>query len=680
MVTLEDQIVQTNPVLEAFGNAKTVRNNNSSRFGKFIRIHFNRAGRVASCDIEHYLLEKSRVIRQAPGERCYHIFYQICSGFKPDLMKKLKLNKPLKEYWFVAQAELTIDGIDDKEEFKLTDEAFDVLNFSETEKMDCYKMMGGIMHMGNMKFKQRPREEQAEPDETEEANYAAENFALTKPRVRVGSEWVSKGQNLDQVNWAIGAMSKALYARVFEWLVKKCNLTLDQKGLSRDSFIGVLDIAGFEIFDFNSFEQLWINFVNEKLQQFFNHHMFVLEQEEYAREGIAWTFIDFGLDLQACIELIEKPMGIISMLDEECIVPKASDLTYAQKLGDQHLGKHPNFEKPKPPKGKQGEAHFAMRHYAGTVRYNVTNWLEKNKDPLNDTLVSKQSGMIDAALVLNQLTCNGVLEGIRICRKGFPNRLPHNDFKVRYGILAAAEARSSTDPKVSSANILEKLVNAKSLEAENFKVGHTKVFFKAGVLAHIEELRDKCMNDLMCMFQSACRAYLAKMGAARRRKQLDAYSIVQRNIRSWCVLRTWEWYLLYGRVKPLCKGDKHAEELEKMEADLKASEEILAKQEEQRKAIEAEHTRLAEERRKLQEQLEIARKGGSAVESEMGALNAQKTELERHLEDAKDKLNEQQQKAEDNQRSLKRAEKDKESLNDQIETLNETLNRVEEEK
>ncbi|CAK5015482.1 unnamed protein product [Meloidogyne enterolobii] len=766
MVTLEDQIVQTNPVLEAFGNAKTVRNNNSSRFGKFIRIHFNRAGRVASCDIEHYLLEKSRVIRQAPGERCYHIFYQICSGFKPDLMKKLKLNKPLKEYWFVAQAELTIDGIDDKEEFKLTDEAFDVLNFSETEKNDCYKMMGGIMHMGNMKFKQRPREEQAEPDETEEANYAAENFgidmeqqltALTKPRVRVGSEWVSKGQNLDQVNWAIGAMSKALYARVFEWLVKKCNLTLDQKGLSRDSFIGVLDIAGFEIFDFNSFEQLWINFVNEKLQQFFNHHMFVLEQEEYAREGIAWTFIDFGLDLQACIELIEKPMGIISMLDEECIVPKASDLTYAQKLGDQHLGKHPNFEKPKPPKGKQGEAHFAMRHYAGTVRYNVINWLEKNKDPLNDTLVSvmknakgnqliidiwadyqtqeeaaeankkggggkkkgksgsfmtvsmlyreslnnlmnmlhkthphfirciipnekKQSGMIDAALVLNQLTCNGVLEGIRICRKGFPNRLPHNDFKVRYGILAAAEARSSTDPKVSSANILEKLVNAKSLEAENFKVGHTKVFFKAGVLAHIEELRDKCMNDLMCMFQSACRAYLAKMGAARRRKQLDAYSIVQRNIRSWCVLRTWEWYLLYGRVKPLCKGDKHAEELEKMEADLKASEEILAKQEEQRKAIEAEHNRLAEERRKLQEQLEIARKGGSAVESEMGALNAQKTELERRLEDAKDKLNEQQQKAEDNQRSLKRAEKDKESLNDQIETLNETLNRVEEEK
>jgi myosin protein heavy chain len=169
--------------------------------------------------------------------------------------------------------------------------------------------------------------------------------ALTRPRVRVGNEWVNKGQNLEQVSWAVGAMAKALYARVFHWIVSKCNITLDQKGLSRDYFIGVLDIAGFEIFDFNSFEQLWINFVNEKLQQFFNHHMFVLEQEEYAREGIQWTFIDFGLDLQACIELIEKPLGIISMLDEECIVPKATDLTLVQKLNEQHLGKHLNFVK-----------------------------------------------------------------------------------------------------------------------------------------------------------------------------------------------------------------------------------------------------------------------------------------------------------------------------------------------
>uniref|UniRef100_A0A183BNY1 Myosin motor domain-containing protein n=1 Tax=Globodera pallida TaxID=36090 RepID=A0A183BNY1_GLOPA len=164
--TLEDQIVQTNPVLEAFGNAKTVRNNNSSRFGKFIRIHFNKQGKLASCDIEHYLLEKSRVIRQAPGERCYHIFYQIQSGFLPDLKKQLLFDLPTKDYYFIAQAELTIDGVNDLEEHQLTHEAFKVLNFTESEIQDVYRLVSGIMHMGNMKFKQRPREEQAEADGT----------------------------------------------------------------------------------------------------------------------------------------------------------------------------------------------------------------------------------------------------------------------------------------------------------------------------------------------------------------------------------------------------------------------------------------------------------------------------------------------------------------------------------
>jgi myosin heavy chain 6/7 len=246
--TLEDQIVQTNPILEAFGNAKTVRNNNSSRFGKFIRIHFSKLGRVASCDIEHYLLEKSRVIRQAPGERCYHIFYQIYSNYKPELKKELLLDLPIKDYWFVAQAELTVDGIDDVEEMKATHEAFTILKFTEEEKTNCYRLMSAHMHMGNMKFKQRPREEQAETDGTDEADKAAQMYgvdmekfllALLKPKVRVGNEWVAKGQNCEQVNWAKGAMAKGLYNRVFNWLVKKCNVTLDQQGVSRDHFIGV---------------------------------------------------------------------------------------------------------------------------------------------------------------------------------------------------------------------------------------------------------------------------------------------------------------------------------------------------------------------------------------------------------------------------------------------------------
>jgi myosin protein heavy chain len=394
--TLEDQIVMTNPILESYGNAKTVRNNNSSRFGKFIRVHFDKTGKMAGGDIEHYLLEKSRAIKQNPGERCYHIFYQLFTGFIPGLKERLFLDHDVKYYHYVSQAELTVDGIDDLEEMQNTDEAFDVLGFDQEEKDNIYSITAALMHMGEMKFKQRG--EQAEPeDDIEEAKKCCDCFgidtnnyliAITKPRVKVGTEWVNKGQTAEQVNWGVGAMTKGVYGRLFHHLINRCNKTLDAKGTDRDFFIGVLDIAGFEIFDFNSFEQIWINFVNEKLQQFFNHHMFVLEQEEYQREGIVWEFIDFGLDLAATIELLERPLGIISMLDEESIVPKASDQTYAQKLESQHLGKHPSFVKPAPPKGKQAEAHFALKHYAGLVRYNVTAWLEKNKDPLNDTCVS----------------------------------------------------------------------------------------------------------------------------------------------------------------------------------------------------------------------------------------------------------------------------------------------------
>ncbi|KRY21283.1 Myosin-3 [Trichinella patagoniensis] len=632
--SLEEQIVQTNPVLEAFGNAKTVRNNNSSRFGKFIRIHFNGHGKLAGADIEHYLLEKSRVIKQAQGERCFHIFYQIMSGKIAGLKEKLFLSKDIRKYKFISQAEITIDGVDDKEEMQITDDAFDIMNFDPSEKENLYKLCAAILHM--------------------EAELAAKLLcvncdeflkALLKPKVKVGTEWVNKSQNLEQVTWGVGALCKAIYARMFRWLILRCNRTLDVQELGRKFFIGVLDIAGFEIFDFNSFEQLWINFVNEKLQQYFNHHMFVLEQEEYKSEGIAWEFIDFGLDLEACIQLIEKPLGIISMLDEECIVPKASDMTFVQKLNDQHLGKHPNFQKARPPKGKQSEAHFSIVHYAGTVRYNANGWLEKNKDPLNESVVnvlkasdgnkllsevwadyftqedlakkkttpskkkgkaasfltvsmmyreslgnlmsmlrathphfirciipneSKKSGIIEAGLVLNQLTCNGVLEGIRICRKGYPNRLVYADFKQRYAIFAADEAKKYDDPKKSSEAILNTLKQKDVLKAEEFQVGATKVFFKAGILARLEELHDEELSKIMVGVQATARSYLAKLDSRRRKKAHEASLLIQKNVRKWLKLRSWSWFRLYGRVKPLLTQAKQHEEFEKIQAKIKA--------------------------------------------------------------------------------------------------------------
>ncbi|KHN83384.1 Myosin-4 [Toxocara canis] len=739
-VTLEDQIVQTNPVLEAFGNARTVRNNNSSRFGKFIRIHFSKHGKVASCDIEHYLLEKSRVIRQAPGERCYHIFYQMTSDYKPELKPALLLDRPLRDYWFVAQAELTVDGMNDAEEFQLTDEAFDILHFSPEEKMNCYKLMSAHMHIGNMKFKQRPREEQAEPDGTDEAEKAAQMYgvdteellkAFTHPRVKVGTEWVNKGQNVEQVNWAVGAMGKAIYARVFNWLVKKCNITLDQKGIRRDYFIGVLDIAGFEIFDFNSFEQLWINFVNEKLQQFFNHHMFVLEQEEYAKEGIQWKFIDFGLDLQACIELIEKPMGIISMLDEECIVPKATDMTLAQKLNEQHLGKHPNFEKPKPPKGKQSEAHFAMRHYAGLVRYNVMNWLEKNKDPLNDTVAAclkaskgnallneiwadyttqeeashaaksgghrkgksgsfmtvsmlyreslnnlmsmlykthphfirciipnekKKSGLLDAALVLNQLTCNGVLEGIRICRKGFPNRSPHPDFVERYALLCAEESKSSNDPKECAGKMLDKLVKDGSMKEEMFKIGLTKVFFKAGVLAHLEDLRDARLAELIAGLQARIRYYCQQIDLKERREILAATKVIQYNVADWAHVMNWPWLLLFIDTMPIVRASKMEEIMEQLRTDIGSFEGKLNEKNRERKNLEEELEKVLAEKNAIMEEIKNSRSGNTEVEDQIDRLNVQKVELETEIDNKLEKLKMEQQRTADESQAVKKIE------------------------
>ncbi|KAL4700430.1 hypothetical protein H8959_014434 [Pygathrix nigripes] len=505
--------VNTKRVIQYFATIAATgdlaKKKDSKMKGKFIRIHFGTTGKLASADIETYLLEKSRVTFQLKAERSYHIFYQILSNKKPELIELLLITTNPYDYPFISQGEILVASIDDAEELLATDSAIDILGFTPEEKSGLYKLTGAVMHYGNMKFKQKQREEQAEPDGTEVADKTAYLMGLNSsdllkalcfPRVKVGNEYVTKGQTVDQVHHAVNALSKSVYEKLFLWMVTRINQQLDTK-LPRQHFIGVLDIAGFEIFEYNSLEQLCINFTNEKLQQFFNHHMFVLEQEEYKKEGIEWTFIDFGMDLAACIELIEKPMGIFSILEEECMFPKATDTSFKNKLYDQHLGKSNNFQKPKVVKGR-AEAHFSLIHYAGTVDYSVSGWLEKNKDPLNETVVglyqkssnrllahlyatfatadadsgkkkvakkkgssfqtvsalfrenlnklmsnlrtthphfvrciipneTKTPGAMEHSLVLHQLRCNGVLEGIRICRKGFPNRILYGDFKQR---------------------------------------------------------------------------------------------------------------------------------------------------------------------------------------------------------------------------------------------------------
>merc|ERR1719245_1922205 len=252
------------------------------------------------------------------------------------------------------------------------------------------------MHMGNLTkdFVPVGKEEQAEVKDETNAEKVADLCGIDrewmvtyfcKPKLKVGTEWVSKGQTCDGAASSVGGIGRSVYERLFTFIMTKCNETLIDPTMKKVQFIGVLDIAGFEIFDFNGFEQICINFANEKLQQFFNHHMFVLEQEEYMREGIEWAMVDFGMDLQKCIEMFEKPMGVLAILEEESLFPKATDQSFAAKLHANLLGKYSTFAKPDPK--PDPNAHFAIVHYAAKVSYNLTGWLEKNKDPLNDTIV-----------------------------------------------------------------------------------------------------------------------------------------------------------------------------------------------------------------------------------------------------------------------------------------------------
>merc|ERR1712013_364993 len=394
--SLEDKIVQTNPVLEAWGNAKTVRNDNSSRFGKFIRIHFNQSGKLSGADMVVYLLEKSRLTYQQPLERCYHAFYNIMSDQVPDLKEKCFLSNDILDYWFVSQGKLTVPSIDDKEDMQFADEAFDILGFSEDEKYDVFKCTAALMHMGNMTkdFVPVGKEEQAEIKDDINAQKVAAlcgidcEWMITyfcKPKLKVGTEWVQKGSTCSGAASSVSGIARAIYERSFRLVVEKCNETLCDPSMKKVTYIGVLDIAGFEIFDYNGFEQICINYVNEKLQQFFNQHMFSLEQEEYVREGLDWANVDFGMDLQKCIDMFEKPMAFLAIFEEESLFPKATDKTFAEKLMSNMLGKWSQFAKPNP--RPDPDAHFAVIHYAATVSYNLTGWLEKNKDPLNDTIV-----------------------------------------------------------------------------------------------------------------------------------------------------------------------------------------------------------------------------------------------------------------------------------------------------
>ena len=754
--SLEDKIVQTNPVLEAWGNAKTVRNDNSSRFGKFIRIHFNASGKLSGADMVVYLLEKSRLTYQQPLERCYHAFYNLMSDQVADLKEKCLLSNDIMDYWYVSQGKISVPSIDDKEDMMYADEAFDILGFSEDQKYDVFKNTACMMHMGNMTkdFVPVGKEEQAEIKNDANAIKVATLMGIDaewminyfcKPKLKVGTEWVNKGSSCSNAASSVAGIARAIYERSFRIVVEKCNETLCDPTMKKVHYIGVLDIAGFEIFDYNGFEQICINYVNEKLQQFFNQHMFTLEQEEYVREGLDWANVDFGMDLQKCIDMFEKPMGLLAIFEEESLFPKASDQTFCAKLHENLLGKWANFAKPSP--RPDPDAHFAVLHYAATVSYNLTGWLEKNKDPLNDTIVEmikngsnslmiqcfldhpgqpleapkddggrkkkgggktvssyfkgqlddlmttlyktephfircvvpnthKQPGGVEPGLVMHQYQCNGVLAGIAICRKGFPNKMLYPEFKARYNILAAKLVAKAKSDKSAAGAVLETI----KLDKEKFRLGHTKVFFRAGILGFMEEVREDKIGNVLSWLQSGARGKASRMQFKKLQDQKLALYCCQRTIRNYYIGKTWLWWTIWLAIKPNLKCTQFGKYKAEYEDKIAIAEANIDKAISECDAVVKTHERLMNEKQELELALNS---GGSAVQDiidKTNRLEGMKNDLQKQVDDTKKRIAAEEEVISGIQQSGNKVTSDANRLREEIKDLENTAEKCEEDR
>ncbi|XP_027870917.1 unconventional myosin-Va isoform X6 [Xiphophorus couchianus] len=383
---VEEKVLASNPIMEAIGNAKTTRNDNSSRFGKYIEIGFDNRYRIIGANMRTYLLEKSRVVFQADEERNYHIFYQLCASANQPEFKNLRLSTA-NDFLYTRQGRSpVIEGVDDAKELRTTRHAFTLLGINESYQIGLFQVLAAILHLGNVEIKDRDSDSSLIAPNNRHLTAFCELVGVTYQdmsqwlchrKLKTATETYIKPLPRLQATNARDALSKHIYAKLFNWIVEHVNKAL-VTNIKQHSFIGVLDIYGFETFEINSFEQFCINYANEKLQQQFNMHVFKLEQEEYMKEQIPWTLIDF-YDNQPCINLIEAKMGILDLLDEECKMPKGSDDSWAQKLYNTHLKTCSLFEKP-----RMSNRAFIIQHFADKVEYQCEGFLEKNKDTVNE--------------------------------------------------------------------------------------------------------------------------------------------------------------------------------------------------------------------------------------------------------------------------------------------------------
>ncbi|CAN6803988.1 unnamed protein product [Brassica oleracea] len=562
--SVEDQVLESNPVLEAFGNAKTVRNNNSSRFGKFVEIQFDQRGRISGAAIKTYLLERSRVCQVSDSERNYHCFYMLCAAPSEDI-KKLKLEDPTT-YRYLNQSHcIKLEGMDDSKEYAKTREAMGIVGISLEEQEAIFRVLAAILHLGNIEFTNGEETDSSVPKDNKSLKIAAELFmcdeqaledSLCKRVMVTPEETISRCLDPESAAFSRDALAKFVYARLFDWIVNKINNSIGQDPDSKH-MIGVLDIYGFESFKTNSFEQFCINLTNEKLQHHFNEHVLKMEQDEYKKEEIAWNHIEFP-DNREVLQLIEKkPGGIIALLDEACMFPRSTHETFSQKLYETFkTNKH--FSKP-----KLARTDFTVCHYAGDVTYQTQQFLEKNKDyvvaehqallgasrctfiaGLFPSLVedaSKQTKFSSVASqfkqqlallmerlsttepryircvkpnnllkpsifenqnVLQQLRCGGMMEAIEICRAGYPTRKHFDEFLDRFSVLASSTLDKSFDEKAACKNLLE------AVGLRGYQIGKTKVLLMAGQMAELDARRTEVLGRAARIIQRKFRSYL----------------------------------------------------------------------------------------------------------------------------------------------------------------------------
>lgn len=595
---IEQQVLEATPILEAFGNAKTIRNDNSSRFGKYIDIHFNKRGAIEGAKIEQYLLEKSRVCRQAPDERNYHVFYCMLEGMNEEEKKKLGLGQAA-DYNYLAMGNcITCEGRVDSQEYANIRSAMKVLMFTDTENWEILKLLAAILHMGNLQYEARTFENLDacevlfSPSLATAASHLEVNppdlmSCLTSRTLITRGETVSTPLSREQALDVRDAFVKGIYGRLFVWIVEKINAAIykppSQEVTNSRRSIGLLDIFGFENFTVNSFEQLCINFANEHLQQFFVRHVFKLEQEEYDLESIDWLHIEFTDNQEALDMIANRPMNVISLIDEESKFPKGTDATMLHKLNSQHR-LNANYVPPK----NSHETQFGINHFAGIVYYESQGFLEKNRDTLHGDIIQlvhssrnkfvkqifqadvamgaetrkrsptlssqfkrslellmrtlgacqpffvrcikpnefKKPMLFDRHLCVRQLRYSGMMETIRIRHAGYPIRYSFVEFVERYRVLlpGVKPAYKQDDLQGTCQRMAEAVLGTH----DDWQIGKTKIFLKDHHDMLLEVERDKAITDRVILLQKVIRGFKDRSNFLRLK---SAATLIQRHWR-----------------------------------------------------------------------------------------------------------------------------------------------------